>query len=104
MNGVIVLIAYGANSIEIPCRMFSDLDKAKERCDKIFGKEGEQILDKATGDLKGFKYKIDLESEEKPWPISSELFTNFYYGYGGPYVFTLTPVEFDTKFVGFDLD
>jgi len=104
MNSVIVLIAHGPNDFSVPCRMFDSMSKAKERCDEILGKEGEQMLDKTTGDLKGFRYKIDLESEKKPWPISSKLFTSFYYGCGGPYVFTLTPVEFDTKFVGFDLD
>jgi len=96
-NSVIVLIAYGANSIEVPCRIFQDMDSAKDICDGLFCKEGEPTEH-------GFRYRIDLESEEKPWPISSELFTSHYYGCGGPYVFALTPVEFDTKFVGFDLD
>lgn len=97
MNKVIVLIAEGANDLSMPCRMFPDMETAKNRCDEIFGIEGEAKSER-------FVYKIDLESEEKPWPISSELFTRFYYGCGSPYMFVLTEVEFDTKFVGFDLD
>ena len=104
MDSAIVLIADGPENISIPCRIFPDFDTAKKRCDEIFGKEGEKLLDKETGDLRGYRYSADLESEKDPWPISKQLFTRFYYGCGGPYVFVLVMVKFDTKFVGFDLD
>ncbi len=94
---VTMLIACGPNSIEVPCRIFPDMETAKTKCDEIFGIEG-------TPGESGYTYKVDLEDEKKPWPISNELFTEFYYGCGGPYPFVLVEVEFDTKFVGFNLD
>ena len=99
MNKVAVLIAFGANSIEIPCRLFEDLKTGKQICDKIFGMEGE--LSKSENTV---TYKKDLEDDDKDWAISEQLFTNFYYGCGGAYVFELKEVAFDTKFVGFNLD
>ena len=98
MDGVIVLIAHGPNGLDIPCRLFGDMDIAKKRCDEIFGKEGKEVSNGA------FVYKVDLESEIDPWPISEKLFTRFYYGCGGPDTFTLVICTFDTKFVGWDLD
>ena len=97
MKKLAVLIAIGANNIEVPCRIFPDIETAKTRCDEILGTEG----DKRNY---GYGYGVGLENEEDPWPISKELFTRFYYGCGGPYAFVLKEVDFDTKFVGFDLD
>jgi hypothetical protein len=77
---------------------------AEKRCDEIFGVKGEEIFDKKSGISKGSRYKVDLESEEKPYPISTELFTRFYYGCGDPYEFSLIEVPLDTKFIGWDLD
>lgn len=94
---VTVLIAEGGNGFEMPCRIFPDMETAKERCDELLGMEGKEIKE-------GFAYSIDLEKEEDPWPISKSIFTRFYYGCGGVYSFYLTEVGFDTKFVGFDLD
>ncbi len=98
MDKVTVLIASGGNSLSIPCRLFPDMETGKKRCDEIFGMEGKT-------ESECVRYDIDLENgEEKPWPISTQLFTNFYYGCGGPYTFLLIEIDFDTKFVGFDLD
>lgn len=97
MSKVTVLIAEGANDLSIPCRIFPNMEVAKIVCDGIFGIEGETKPECVV-------YKVNLEGEEEPWPISKQLFTHFYYGCGGPDVFVLTEVEFDTKFVGFDLD
>ena len=99
MNTVTVLIACAANELDIPCRLFEDLETGKQACDKIFGMEGE--LSKA-GDV--IRYKKNLDRDDKDDAISEQLFTNFYYGCGGPYVFVLKDVPFDTKFIGFDLD
>ena len=97
---VAVLIACGGNSLEIPCRVFENLEAGKKRCNEIFGFEPEV---NKSGAL---RYKIDLESKgnDPDNKISEELFTCYYYGCGGPYVFVLMEVSFDTKFVGFDLD
>jgi hypothetical protein len=97
MDKVIVLIAHGGNDLEVPCRLFPDMETGKKRCDEILGMEGEETKH-------GYRYEKDLEDEKEPWPISSELFTRFYYGCGGAYVFTLQEVPFDTKFVQWDLD
>ena len=97
MDKVTVLIAEGGNGLEMPCRIFSDMDTAKKKCDEILGMEGKKI----DG---GFGYQIDLDEEKDPWPMSKAIFTRFYYGCGGVYGFYLTEIEFDTKFVGFDLD
>ena len=97
MSDVVVLIANGANDLKIPCRIFPDMEIAKDKCDKIFDLEG-------VPNASGFTYKINLGDEEKPYPISNEIFTNFYYGCGSPYKFELIEINFDTKFIGFDLD
>jgi len=98
MNKVVVLIADGPNEVRVPCRIFPDMDTAKDRCDEIFGMEAK--LTKSGNVI----YDKDLEREEDPYPISNELFTSFYYGCGGAYRFSLAEVDFDTKFVGFNLD
>ena len=99
MDKIAVLIAYGPNSIEIPCRLFEDLETGKQICDEIFGIEGELLK---SGDA--IEYKKDLEDGDEEGIISNQLFTSFYYGCGGPYVFVLQKVDFNTKFVRFDLD
>lgn len=98
MNTV-VLIAYGPNSIEIPCRLFEDLETGKQICDKIFDMEGKLS---ESGDV--VRYRKDLEDGDEEGVISKQLFTSFYYGCGGPYTFVLKEVAFNTKFVPFDLD
>lgn len=102
---IAILIAEGGNGLEIPCRIFENIEVGKKRCDEIIGFEG-----KPTKNGAAYVYNIDLdingESEEakNAERISDELFTSWYYGCGGAYRFTLKEVLFDTKFVGFDLD
>ena len=97
MERVVVLIAHGANDFQLPCRILPNIEIAKFICDNIFGKESRDVSGTPT-------YDINLENEEKPWPISNVLFTRFYYGCGGPYRFTLEEVRFDTNFIHWDLD
>ena len=100
MNTV-VLIAYGPNNIEIPCRLFEDLETGKQICNEIFGMEGE-LLKHEDKDV--IRYRKDLDDEDEGNIISEQLFTSFYYGCGGPYTFVLREVDFNTKFVPFELD
>jgi len=99
MNKVTVLIAIGGNDLMIPCRLFEDLKTGKRICDKIFNIEG---VPSKSGDV--ITYNKDLEDDDEDGVISKQLFTRFYYGCGGPCLFILQEVPFNTKFVGFDLD
>ena len=99
MDKVTVLIAVGPNDLMIPCRLFKDIETGRQICDKIFGMEGESS---ESGDV--IKYTKDLEIEDEDEVISKQLFTRFYYGCGGAYLFILREVPFNTKFVKFDLD
>jgi len=95
-TAVIVLIADGGNDLEIPCRIFpDDMDLAKDTCDQLLETEGEIDGDTVI-------YKVDLE--RAPKEISQRIFTRHYYGCGGPGYMHLKRVEFNTAFVGFDLD
>jgi hypothetical protein len=93
---IAILIAIGANDLSIPCRIFENMEIAKQRCDEIFGTEGEWIEN-----AKQFAYIIDPEERDD---LSNELFTKHYYGCGSPWMFALQEIDFDTKFVGWDLD
>jgi hypothetical protein len=96
---VTVLIAHGTNGLKIPCRIFSDMGTGKAVCDEIFegkGRKPPEVMDKSV------MYYVDAEDEDKE--LSETLFTDYYYGCGGPGPFELKEVEFNTKFVGFDLD
>jgi hypothetical protein len=100
---ITVLIAEGANNMEVPCRIFETMKDARDFCDPLFVKLG-VLSHMFDGDV---QYDADLEEEwEKNGnnDISEELFTHFYYGCGGVYRFTLKEIPFNTKFVGFDLD
>lgn len=112
---VVVLIAGAVNNLAIPCRIFENMESARKECDKIFGCEPECTQ-------KSIIYRCDLEigteiekeeDENGNWvitkmnqkgKIANTLFTHFYFGCGGPGPFYLKEVEFNTKFVGFDLD
>jgi len=104
---IAVLIACGPNSIEVPCRIFENIEAGKQRCDEIFGVEGEVVTTQLDGKTV-YYYEYRKYLEEEPREISKEmsdkLFTKHYYGCGGPGPFVLAEVEFNTKFVGFDLD
>ncbi len=100
MGTIAVLIAEGANDFMLPCRIFTDMASGRESCDRIFGiagVAGEDFEDRVV-------YRADLDSEKDPWPISDELFAGWYYGCGAPYRFILKEVDFDTKFIRYDLD
>jgi len=98
---ITLLIAVGGNDIEIPCRVFENLESAIEECDKIFGFEsiigpyGTHVYNKSMD-----PNDIDDDGER----ISSELFIKYYYGCGGPHCFELKEVDFNTKFISWDLD
>lgn len=97
-NSVVILIANGSNEIEIPCRIFPDMETAKKECNKIF----EMTSDENNS------YDICLEELEikQQRRISNKLFGqgNWYYGCGGPGSFELQEVAFNKKLVGWNLD
>lgn len=97
---IAVLLAYGPNSVVIPCRIFESMEDGRTYCDPLFAKAGSGPLADSSG---GIRYSVDLESIEDE-EVSAELFTSFYYGCGGPYRFILKEVPFNEKFVPFDLD
>jgi len=96
---ITVLIAYGPNSVEVPCRIFENMEDGRAYCDPLFAKIGVEPKDYDGG----VRYSADLDAEGGE-EISKELFTSHYYGCGGPYPFGLVEVPFNEKFVGFDLD
>lgn len=96
---ITVLIAHGPNSISTPCRIFPSLEDGKKKCDKIFGIKSER---RKIGSKDYFLYDKELREDDKE--LSEILFTHYYYGCGEPYQFSLLEVDFDTKFVAFDLD
>ena len=98
---ITVLIAYGPNSIEIPCRIFESMEDARAYCDPLFAKAG--VGPMAHDDKGSVRYGVDLETVENE-EISAELFTSHYYGCGGPGPFILRIMSFNEKFVPFDLD
>ena len=97
---ITVLIACGPNSVEIPCRVFKNMEDGRAYCDPLFAKVGAGPEAASGGDI---RYSVDLE-EIKDEEVSEELFTSHYYGCGGPYPFILKEISFNEKFVGFDLD
>jgi len=105
---ITVLIACGANELMIPCRIFENMKKGIESCDKIFMPYIKKE-DKIQTSSEKVVYKcypenlIDHKNGHKD-PVSEQLFTKYYYGCGGPYRFVLKCVEYDKKFVSFDLD
>lgn len=100
----IVLIAAGANDLKIPCRIFDNFGEAEAFCDKLFLPHAEVTKKENTVDGSTvLLYNCDLDDLDND-DISDVLFTNHYYGCGGPYRFILTYVGYDSKFVGFDLD
>ena len=98
---ITILIAYGPNSIAIPCRIFENVEAGREYCDPLFAKIGEEPAVEFDGNI---RYNADLDSIDENDEVSAELFTDHYYGCGGPYRFVLQEVPFNEKFVPFDLD
>jgi len=98
---ITILIAYGPNSIEIPCRIFEGMEDGRAYCDPLFAKVGAEPKANSNGSI---RYSADLDGVEGGEEVSDELFTRHYYGCGGPYLFALQEVPFNEKFVEFDLD
>jgi len=98
-----VLIAYGPNSVEIPCRVFSTREKAVESCTKLLGPPNKEKDGALTWHVWASDTLIgdggDLKRE-----IAKQLFTSHYFGCGGCGALHLTAVKEDTPFVTFDLD
>ena len=98
---ITILIAYGANSVAVPCRIFESMEDGRAYCDPLFAKLGSGPMADHSGHV---RYDVDLESIDGSEPVSAELFTSHYYGCGGPGPFILQEVPFNEKFVPFDLD
>ncbi len=98
---ITILIAYGANAIEVPCRVFENMEDGRAYCDPLFAKVGAEPEINSNGST---RYDANLDGVEGGEEVSDELFTNYYYGCGGPGPFALQEVPFNKKFVGFDLD
>lgn len=113
-----VLIGEGANEVKIPCRIFSSMEKALERCKELLGpKFATYDEEEGLGRGRGFRYrwcfmdidndddKFDISgSEEEGGEIAEKLFKSYYGGCGECYAYTLKEVEEDSVFVGWDLD
>jgi hypothetical protein len=99
LDKVVVLIALGPNSVEIPCRFFENMKTGLAKTKNILGIEP---TTKSTDE--GVEYHFDIDLEAAPQEISATLFTGWYYGCGGVYGLVLKEVPFDTKFLSFDLD
>ena len=97
---ITVLIAYGPNSVAVPCRMFENMEDGRAYCDPLFAKVNVGPEADSSG---GVRYSANLEGIEDD-EVSTELFTSHYYGCGGPYPFVLKEIPFNEKFVPFDLD
>lgn len=97
-----VLVAGGANNLEIPCRLFPDMETGIKRCGEIFGVAGKQL----SNGIVVWSYKeVDFDKYTDDVKRMSEvLFTKHYYGCGGPDRFVLKEVPFDEAFTCFDLD
>ncbi len=107
MKKVAILVGIGDNQFEFPCRIFENMEQGKRFCKELFG-----------NDSGSYEYDCDEAEEtveedgETPIPalfnketkIANELFTHWYFGCGGLYDFELREVDFNSKFVGFDLD
>lgn len=115
-KAVVVLIAAGANNLAIPCRVFQDMKEGYRICNEIFKCSPkpvewckEPIWEYNPGAVE-IKQKRDAygrqvtKSANHEGQIAETLFTGFYFGCGGPYAFYLKEVEFNTRFVRFDLD
>lgn len=98
---ITVLIAYGPNSIKIPCMVFDNMDQGKVFCDSLFGTIG--IMPYSSKDC-SVRYLVDLDERDDTETISKTLFTRHYYGCGGPGPFVLKEVPVCESFIGFDLD
>jgi len=97
-----VLVAGGANNLEIPCRLFEDMDTAVKRCAEIFGVPGREL---SNGRVIWSNDEINFDKyDDNIKKISEILFTRHYYGCGAPDIFVLKEVPFDEAFTGFDLD
>lgn len=100
---ITVLIAYGPNSVAIPCRVFENMEDGRAYCDPLFAKVNAGPETDSSG---GVRYSTDLDvacKGDNNDEVSTELFTSYYYGCGGPYPFVLKEVPFNEKFVPFDL-
>ena len=97
---ITVLIAYGPNSVTVPCRLFENMEDGRAYCDPLFAKINIRPETDSSG---GVRYSANLEGIEDE-EVSEALFTSFYYGCGGPYPFVLKEIPFNEKFVPFDLD
>lgn len=99
---ITVLIALGPNSVEVPCRLFSSMADGMAFMTSRFGtpqkwdRENKKYID----DPGSRKWHIMDEDDER----IGALFTHYYSGCGGVGAFTLSEVETDSVFVGWDLD
>lgn len=92
-----MIVAYGLNQLEVPCRFFPDADAAKAFTDKWMTPE----------------YVVPNGSETK-WrtktlgfchpDLAAALFTNYYGGCGHAGAFELKPLPMDQPFLAWDLD
>lgn len=90
-----VLIGEGPNDVMIPCRIFSNMEKALEKCKELFSKAD---------------YKKHSENhrwffeDEIPENIQEILFKDYYGGCGECYALTLKEVDEDSSFISWNLD
>lgn len=90
---ITVLIALGPNNVEVPCRIMESVKAAQEFCEGLGLKP--TIKNKLAYDLPNLDDDRDM---------AAKIFTRYYGGCGDAYRLRIEEIEFDTPFVGFDLD
>ncbi|MGD9157689.1 MAG: hypothetical protein PVG39_04740 [Desulfobacteraceae bacterium] len=95
----ILMIAFG--DIEVPCRIFKDMQSGIDFCNELFNKAGCDPV--VSDDLTTYFYNYELKEGDV---VSDELFVSYYYG-ANEYIdtyFVLKEVDFNSKIVNFSVD
>ena len=89
---ITMIIAEGANNLEIPCLVMENVLAAQKLCNSL-GMEGTKT-----------RYVLpDMGTDEYNKALDT-LFTSYYLGCGEPYAIKIKEIDFNIPFVGWDLD
>lgn len=105
-----MLVAYGPNRVEVPCRLFESKQQGQEFIQELAAKYPTLV----TISRKGIGFDIDADEignqrdDDGQSPVGDALmdalFTHYYGGCGEAYSFNLVDVPVNAPFVAFDLD
>jgi len=98
-----MIIAHGANDLQIPCRFSEEKTTLKKFMKKAFPKckwEKDEIFVEECED-----YESDEDEEDEGChPGFLKVFEGYYDGCGGVWKFEIKEVKLDEKILGWDLD